>query len=207
MKMLGKAILVAWIASAAAQETGRFEPKPAASYPARQTIDNLTIAVEPYESGEKVKQAFGKVNMAKLGVMPILVVMANDSDRVLQLEGMRVEFITADQQRIEPIPAADVERFGQVHPGDVSRTPSPIPGGRGGTRARKLSWEIGARGFVARMVPARGTVHGFFYFRIGRTPDRIPGSKVYITGIRDARSGHDLFYFEISLDEYVKKGR
>ncbi|MBI3665584.1 MAG: hypothetical protein HY236_05050, partial [Acidobacteria bacterium] len=204
MKMLGKAILLASLASAAAQETGRFQPRSAASYPARQRIENLTIAVEPYESGGKVKQAFGKINFAKLGVLPILVVMANDSDRVLQLEGMRVEFITADGQRIEPIPAEDVERSGRVHPGDIGRRPSPIPGGGVGTRGpRPASWELGAREFAARMLPARGTANGFFYFRLGRRPDRIPGSKLYVTGIRDARTGQELFYFEISLDEYV----
>ena len=172
---------------------------------ARQTTDKVTIAVEPYRSKEKVKQAFGKTDFAKLGILPILVVIQNDSDRVLRLENMRVEWITADRQRIEPIPAEDVERSGSVKPPKLGGPAPPIPGVGLGGRGRKPAWEITAREFVAPVAPAGSTVQGFFYFRVGKGPDRMAGSKIYITGIQDARTGQDLLYFEIGLDTYVKK--
>ena len=197
------AMLLGCVVSAGAQEKSRFEPQPPSAYASRQTFDKVTITVEPYESGDKVKQAFGKVDFSKLGVLPVLVLIANDSDQVLQLERMRVQLITVDHQTVDPIPAEDVQRSGRVKPPDLGRSPGPIPG-RGRNRNKKVAWEIEAREFTAPVIPAGGKAHGFFYFRVGKGPDRIPGSKLYITGIRDARTGKDLLYFEISLDEYVK---
>ena len=194
---------VAWLAVAGAQEKARFEPRPASTYPARQTIDNVTIAVEPHEGREKIKQAFGKVDLAKLGFLPILVVIANDSERVVQLESMRVQLITGDGQKVDPVPAEEVQRSGPVKRPDL-RPKSPFPGIKRGSSDPKPAWEIEARAFIAPLVPARSSAHGFFYFRLGKGPDRLTGSKLYITRLQDARTAKDLLYFEVGLDEYVK---
>lgn len=197
------AILLGSIAIAGAQDKGRFEPRPVTEYAARQSVSKVTIAVEPFDSGEKVKRAFGKTDPAKLGVLPILVLVANDSDRVVQLEKMRVELITADRQILDAVSSEDVLRSGKVKAPDLGgQRPSPIPGIKRGSRKSKEEWEIAAREFVAPLVEAGGKAYGFFYFRAG--PSRISGSKVYITGLRDARTGQDLLYFEIPLDDYLK---
>lgn len=205
MHRLSKAILLIVTATAGAQDNARFEPRPASTYAARQTIDSVTIAVEPYEGREKTKEVFGKTDFGKLGVLPVLVLIANDSDRVLQLDGMRVQLITAQRQKVDPLAADDVLRSGPVKRPDMTPRTSPLPGIGRGRRSTGTPGEIEAREFVAPVVPARGSAHGFFYFRMGKGPDRLPGSKVYITGIRDARTGADLLYFEIGLDAYVKK--
>ena len=44
---------------------------------------------------------------------------------------------------------------------------------------------------------ARETASGFFYFR---TPFR-EGSTLYLTGLREAQTGKELFYFEILLEK------
>ena len=195
------AIVLGSIAIGSAQDKGRFEPQPVTEYRARQTVDKVTIAVEPFEGGEKVKRAFGKSDPAKFGVLPVLVVIANDSDRALQLERMRVQLITADRKMADSVPAEEVPRTGRLKSPDVGGR-RPIPGIGRGSRKPKEEWEIAAREFVAPMVAAGGKAHGFFYFRVTR--DRTAGSQVYITGIRDARTGQDLLYFEISLDGYLK---
>ena len=196
MKMLLAAILLAGAASWSAQEKGRFEPRPVTEYPARQTVDKVTIAVEPYEDSEKLKQAFGKSDPSKFGILPVLVVIANDSDRVLQLERMRVQFITADRQTADSIPAEDIHRSGRVKPPDIGGG-SRFPGIKRGPKKPKDEWEITAREFVAPMIPPGGNAHGFFYFRVGK--GRVRDSSVYITGLRDARTGQDLLYFEIPV--------
>ena len=99
MKRLSKAVLA--VAVAAAAQRADFEPRPASSYACRQTSEAVTIAIEPFERGEKVKQAFGKTNLEKLGILPMLVVIANDGDQAVQLGSMRVQWITADGQKIE----------------------------------------------------------------------------------------------------------
>lgn len=199
MKKLGKAILLAWVATAVAQEKGRFEPRPVTAYPARQTVEKVTIAVEPFQDSGKIKQAFGKSDPTRYGVLPVLVVIANDSERVLQLERMRAQFITADRQIVDSVPAEDIQRTGRVKPPEISRSPSPIPGIRRGPKQPREEWEIAAREFVAPVVEAGGKAHGFLYFRVAK--ERIPGSKLYITGMKDARTGQDLLYFEILVDK------
>ena len=159
-------------------------------------MDKVTLAVEAYDSGERVKQVFGKTDPAKLGVVPVLVVVTNGSDRALQLSRMQVQLITFDGQSVDAVPPEDVLRTGKITAPDVGRGPG-LPGiGRG--RRVKEEPMISAKAFVAPAVQAGDRAQGFFYFRIAR--NRIPGSKIYIRGIRDARTGQELLYFEISLD-------
>lgn len=198
MQMLSKMIFLGVLGSVAvAPGADQFQPQPAAAYPARQTVENVTIGAETYPSGDKVKKAFGKTDPNKWGVLPVLVVLANDSDRILRTDRMSVRLLTPDGQRIEPVPADEVRR--PVSRPTLDRGPTRIPGGRIGRKEPRTS-EIIEREFVARMVPPRASAHGFFYFRVGGARDRVPGSKLYITGIRDARTGQELFYFEINLN-------
>ncbi len=192
------AMLVASVL-ASAQEKGGFEPRPISSYTARQTSDKVTIAVEAFEDSEKLKQAFGKSDPSKYGILPVLVVLANDSARALQLDRMRVQFIAADQQAADPVPAEDVPRTGRVKPGIINPRPSPIPGVGRGSRRSKDEGEIAAREFAAPMIAPGERAHGFFYFRVAK--GSVAGSKLYISGIRDARTAQELLYFEIPLDK------
>jgi hypothetical protein len=207
MKVLRKAITLAVLTagmiplvSLAAAEKTRFEPQKADEYPAHQTSSNVTVAADPYESGPKVKDAFGKLNPAKLGILPVLLVIQNDSDTPLQLDRMRVQWITADRQRFDSVSAEDAQRSGPVRRPEVNPRPSPIPGIGRGSRRPKDEKELAALEFVAPVVMPHSKAHGFFYFPAGKESGRIAGSKIYITGIRDARSGRELLYFELALD-------
>jgi hypothetical protein len=183
--------LALWLAPASAQE-GRFEPAPASSFRQRQTSEGLTIGVEAYRDREKVKQVFRKTDFDKAGVLPILVVLANDNDHALQLDRMRVNLITGDRQSIEPIAADEVLRPARIQRPDAPPRPSPFPGlGQS---------DVSEREFVAPVVAARSKAWGFFYFRLGKGPDRLTGAKLYLTGIRNAKTGQELLYFEIPLD-------
>ena len=49
----------------------------------------------------------------------------------------------------------------------------------------------------ARMLPVGESVHGFFYFQT----EYQPGAKLYLTGLKDAASGKDFFYFEVPIEK------
>lgn len=176
---------------------GSFQVKPASSYAGHQTISQLTIAAEVYNTGQEVKAAFGKLDPNKHGVLPVLVVMQNDSKQTLRLQDMRVEYIRPDSRSITATPASDVPYLhGPAKPKTAPGPSYPIPG-LGGKKKNPLDvWEIGGRAFAAKMLPPGEAAHGFFYFQ---TADHRE-SKVYITGIADAATGQELFYFEIPLD-------
>ena len=57
------------------------------------------------------------------------------------------------------------------------------------------AWEIEGRSFTAQMLPAGQAASGFFYFQTGLQT----GSTVYVSGLTEAGTGKELFYFEIPL--------
>jgi hypothetical protein len=180
-------------AFAADKETAQFRPAPAASFAHKQTNGRLTIGAEVYMAGDKLKAAFGKLVPYQYGVLPVLVVMQNDSDSTIRLEDLRVEYVGARGDRVEATPAKDV-RYA-VGPRRPSATPRPIPIPK---KKNPLDvWEIEGRAFAAQMLPAGNQAFGFFYFET----DWQPGSTIYLTGFTDARSGKEIAFFELPLSQ------
>lgn len=181
------------------KDKGRFAPGPASSYPFKQTVDKLTIAAVPYVTSEQAKTAFGKVNPYEYGVLPVLIVMQNDSGKVLNLERMKVDYVWPDNQHVQATPANDVLYLeGAKRPNfGGSPIPNPLPIPRGPKKSKLNTWEIEGRAFNAKMLPLGEAAHGFVYFQTGHRR----GSKVYLSGVREAATGRELFFFEIPLDE------
>ncbi len=46
------------------------------------------------------------------------------------------------------------------------------------------------------MIPPGESASGFFYFQTGHRS----GSKLYVSGLRDAISGQEILYFELPLE-------
>jgi hypothetical protein len=183
-------------AAAADKDKSKFVPAPASSYPGHQTADKITIAVIPYTSEEQVMAAFGKVNPNKYGILPVLLVIQNDTGKALALN-LKTEFVDQQNHHLEPMPPADVVLY------DGSRKaswkvpePGPIPLPRRNKKGPLNTWEIEGRAFSARLVPPGESVHGFFYFEVANRP----GSLLFLDGIKDAASGKDYLYFEIPFD-------
>ncbi len=188
-------ILVASISvmMAVDKDKAKFAPGPASSFVSKQTNDGVTVAAETYETEELAKSAFGKTNPYVHGVLPVLVVIQNDSKETVSLEKMKLEYETADRERIGSTAARDV-RFLQP-PKRPNLNSSPLPR-MGGKHKNPLGGpEIEARAFAARMLPAGESAYGFFYFESGHRM----GAKLYVTGLKQAGSGKDLFYFEMPL--------
>jgi hypothetical protein len=179
------------------KERPKFTTGAASSYETRQTISHLTIAAVPYSTETLASQAFGKLNPNKEGVLPVLVVIQNDTGQAVALDRLRVELVTPDRDRIEATPAADLKYLSGPNRPKVYT--GPIPGAPPHVSKKKnklAAWEIEGRAFSARMLASGDSASGFFYFR---APYQT-GSMLYVTGLREAGSGKDLFYFEIPLD-------
>lgn len=185
-------------AVAADKDKPDFKPGPASSYDTKQSQEKVTVAAIPYVNDDELKAAFGKGNPYKYGILPVLVVIQNDSGKALRLD-LKTEYVDTRGRHIAAIPASEVQ-YAAISPkrNDVGG-PVPLPTGPIGRRSKKnplSEWEIEGRAFSARMLPAGESVHGFFYFQV--RPE--PGSSLYLTGIEEASSGRELFYFEIPLD-------
>ncbi len=171
-----------------------FRPGPATSFENKLTIDKLTIAAEPYISDDKTREAFGKLNPYEYGILPVLVVMQNDGDKVLRLDRLKVEYQLRGGDRIEATPAQDVPYTRAPKRPNVAN-PLPIPRRVGKNPLQKM--EIESRSFSAKMLPPGQSAYGFFYFQTGHRT----GSTLYLTGVYEAATNKELFYFEVPLDK------
>ncbi len=184
-------------AQAGDKDQARFSPGPAASYPGHQTADKITIAAVPIVTADDARPAFGKLNPNVYGVLPVLVVIQNDTGKAVRLD-LEVSLIDPLGKHVEATPAADVPYLQGADPPRVGKPRGPIP--RVGTRSKKSplnTWEITGLAFNARMIPPGDTANGFFYFQTTYKP----GSKLYISGLSDAASGKEYFYFEVPVIE------
>ena len=182
-------------AFAADKEPPPFKPAPAASFANRQTNAQVTIGVDPYVTDDKVKTAFGKLSPYQYGILPVLVVIQNDSDKTIKLDRIKVEYVGPGHDRVDATPAREVR---YLRP---PSQPNMIPGPAGKVKVLKTKknpldeWEIEGRAFTAAMLPPGQSASGFFYFQA----DLRHGSTIYLSGLTEAGTGKELFYFEIPL--------
>src|SRR5580693_194312 len=96
-----------------------FSPGPASSYPARQTNDNVTVAVTAYDTEELAHSAFGKLDPNQYGVLPVLVIIQNDTDEAVKLDRLEAQYTGVDGHRVEATPADEVQTLGGTDRPDV----------------------------------------------------------------------------------------
>jgi hypothetical protein len=173
----------------------KFAPPDLDTLQTKQTIGEVTIGAVPFEGSEEAATAFGKMNPYQHGVLPVLVMIRNGSKGAVRLESMKVEYHDKDRQSIDPIAPADVP-FVEPPRRPTFGGPTTIPG-LGRKKKNPLAGpEIEIRAFAAKMLPPGESAHGFFYFRTGHRS----GATLYISGLQEAASGKDLFFFEIPLE-------
>jgi len=178
------------------KDAPKFAPGQASSYASKQTNEDVTIAVRTYETEELARTAFGNVNPYVYDILPVLVIVQNDTNESLRLDRLRVTYESFDGKRIDATPAADVPYAVEAPRRPNNPVPNPIPIKRK-HKNPLAGGEVETRAFAAHMLPPRETAYGFFYFQTHRRP----GDSVYLTGIKLASSGKDLFYFEIPLKD------
>src|SRR5580700_10394650 len=98
------------VAAAADKEKARFAPKPASTYPGHQTMSGITIAAVPYTTEEQAKSAFDKKNPYKYGILPILVVIKNDTGKAFRVN-LQTELVDVQNHHLDPMPPGDVVLF------------------------------------------------------------------------------------------------
>src|SRR5579884_312773 len=97
----------------------RFAPAPASSYQTKQTIEGVTVAAVPYNTEELAHAAFGKTDPNKYGILPVLVIIQNDTDKALNLREMTARYQRADDRQVEATPAQDLQYTIQKRPKEV----------------------------------------------------------------------------------------
>lgn len=191
------ALLLSISAGFAADKETPFKVDPAASYPSHQSNAQITIGVDPYVTLDKVQLAFGKLQPNQFGILPVLVVIQNDSDKAIRLDRLKVEYVGPNRERVEATPARDVR---YLRP---PQRPDAIGGPGGKVKVLKTKknpldeWEIEGRALAAQMLPPGQSASGFLYFQAGLQH----GATLYLNGLYEAATGKEIFYFELPLQQ------
>ncbi|HTS62392.1 MAG TPA: hypothetical protein VMH28_10220 [Candidatus Acidoferrales bacterium] len=187
--------IAAAAAPAADKEPPPFKPGAASSFASHQTNAQVMIGVEAYDSGEKVKAAFGKLDPYQYGVLPVLVVIENNSEKTIRLDNLRAEYSGPNHDRVAATPARDIRYL------KGPDRPNMIPGPAGKVKVLKPkknpldAWEIEGRAFAAKFLPPGQSASGFFYFQTGLQRN----ATIYLAGMTEAGTGKEIFYFELPL--------
>lgn len=188
----------------AAKEFSMPKTQPAAAYPAHDYHSNekVTAAVDPYDTPEKAK--IFVVPYRDLDMVPVLLVITNDSDAPISLTGMNVQLVAGDGTKLTPATEDDVYRRVSHPKASGARVPIPFPTKRvkGGVNTKEWS-EITNAQFKAKAVEPRGSQAGFLFFDVSDIPNPLKGAHLYLTQVHDA-SGNDLMYFDVPVDEALE---
>jgi len=182
-----------------------FTPPPAAhasTYALHESHkdEKVTIAVEPY-SLEDTKRVF-KVDYWEHGLYPVRLFISNDSDQTLMLDSLKIEYITAKRDKLQPAANADIYRMlvrpnraDKSHPG--MHLPFPV-GKKKEAISKDTQEEYESAQFLSVPVTPHATNSGYLFFDMQGEPPE-PGAHLYISGIK--AGSKELFYFEIPMDK------
>jgi hypothetical protein len=182
------------VALAAASSDREFRVRPAADY-AHQSADKVTIGAKAYNTEDLTAEAFGKkADLLRYGVLPVLVVIENKREKAIDLRDVEVSLVAADGRHSSAVNPEDIPFLARHgHKSPPVQPPIPLP-----KKGNPLNApEIVTRAFSARMLPPGDSASGFFYFEAKSEP----GDKLYLNGLRDARNGQDILYFEFPLEQ------
>jgi hypothetical protein len=182
----------------------------AKSFLAFDSHDKITIAAEPYDRSEKVLQVFDR-DPARENFVTVLIVVSNDRDDEIEVDGNEVELTTDKSRGLHPTPADDVVR-GLFHFKDRHRSSSGKIGigGMGlganpekdfmNARTDFLSKELGDK-----FIPSHSTGYGFVFYETPQLGAALVGGKIYIPRVRIRRAadpkqvGRELLFYEVDL--------
>jgi hypothetical protein len=169
--------------------------------------EQVAIAADPFDLADKT--AFMVVPYQDNDILPIRLIISNDSDHPLNLAQMEAQFDTVNPRaKVKPFEVADLQRrlSRQLRRGDevrVNPIPLPLPGSKPKPLVKK-EWqdEIEALRFKWIVVEPHSSVSGFLFFDVRDLDHPLAGGHLYLTGIRDEH-GTELLFFDIALEKYL----
>src|SRR5579864_8612338 len=193
--------------SAGAKDEKAYVPPPvlhARSYPAHDEHSNerVTIAAAPYDLPPGSKTSVFTTDYAAHGFLPVQLIVSNDGDRPVSLNGLKATLVTANKDKIESADQSDILRRLGGKPQELasprSPTPIPLPHKKKTSAVDKAQAELEEAQFNALAAEPHSNQSGFLFFDVQGIVHPLDGAHLYVDGLRDA-DGNPLFYFEIAL--------
>jgi hypothetical protein len=169
------------------------------SYAASLTSEGVTIAVEPLFTDVAAAKVFDKSDMITRGIMPLAVIIFNDNDFSIEVDGLSVELIHKDQHIRTMPPNEVVYRLFQK---DKKWKSQPTPKlSRADLNTDALD-DFDSKFLMKKSIPSHSSAGGFLFLHIPDSEDMasyLSQSLVYIPKIFRKDTGARLIFFEIEL--------
>ena len=178
----------------------------AIAYPAHDTHEkeHVTIAAEPFDTRQKGE--FFRIDYAGHSIMPVRLVIQNDSDTPLDLDQARMQYIAADGTKL---PAATPEelnrrlfRFQDIKQRRVPGTPiqyRPTP------VDKKILDDDKDFSFAQTVIPPHSSASGFLFYDVKDLDEPVlKGAELYVKmiHIKDGKNT-ELFGFSVPFNKYL----
>jgi len=181
--------------------------QPATAFPAVEVHadEKVAIAAEPCDTKEK--ESIFRVDYLGHGVMPVRLIVTNNSSRPISLRDARILFITAAGDKIQAAEPEDIERLmtRREREGKKIPMPGPIPAIKLKPKAsnKDIEADFDTFEYAALVVEPHTTRAGFLFYDVSQLDNPLQGARLHLHMLRNA-DGNELFYFEIPFDKYLK---
>jgi len=174
------------------------------SYPANLASEGVTIAVEPLYTDALAAQVFNKEDMVTRGIMPLAILVFNDNDFPIKVEGLSVELMH-EGDRIRTMTANEVVY--RLSKRDKAWIGQPMPKLSPSQLNRDQLDDFDDKFLMSKTVGPHDKGGGFLYLHIADSKDLmsyLADSTIYIPKVYREDTGSRLIFFEIGLGAAVK---
>ena len=176
---------------------------PVESYPAHVSVDDISIAADPYPDDEKCFTAFDVQKLASQGYFPVNIIIRNSSPYYLKIKTRNITLETRLGNQLYSTPAAMVveEMIGNKYGDSLSTTLSGNPSSA--KMASPLS-DFTGKELTNRLIEPGTVYSGFLFFFSEKTKRSIfVGSTLHIPNLEEEGTHKAFGPFTIPLDPAV----
>ena len=176
------------------------------SYPAILTSEGVTIAAEPLYTDALAARVFDIDDMVTRGIMPLAILIFNDNDFPIEVDGLSVQLIHGSDRIRTLSPNEVVNRLFRKDKKWISQ---PLPRASKSELNREALDDFDAKFLMEKFVGPREKAGGFLYLHIPGSrdpPSYLSNSTVYIPNVYRRDNGSRMIFFEIELRAAIPPG-
>ena len=188
----------------ASDKKGPPPAKPAAEYAAfdAHPDEHVTVAADPCDDSKLCP--FFRLPYIEHGLLPIRVIFTNDSGNALSLADARMQFISANNDKIPAATEEDINRrLFTMHSAQGTKIPI-IPITVHHPVDKKISQDDNEFGFQGTTVNAHSTLAGYLFYDIKDLDDpALKHAQLYVKMVHSLDGKQELFSFTIPFDKWL----
>jgi hypothetical protein len=206
--VIAMVLVAALVTSANTRAADHKSPPPAkaaAEYPASDNHPNEHVAIAAEPCDDPKACPFFRLPYIQHGLLPVRVIITNDGDRPLSLDDARMQFITADNQKIPAATEDDINRriftLHSTQPIHIPLDPFPI---KRTPVDKKITEDDNDFGFRSTTVEPHSTLAGYLFYDIKDLDEpALKGAELYVKMVHTLDGSKELFAFTLSFDKWL----